>query len=123
MGNIVTFKPELCGVFLELLHFFVIYENKTQFQYIFLYIPLSRVTFGYHIQLDISFWNNIVTNLVLVVVFFASILGWVLKTKTYFSRNSPVFLLGKCYHFKTDGMYLALNSFQSYSAGALWAYF
>ncbi|KAM6199835.1 cysteine protease ATG4C isoform 1-T2 [Sarcoramphus papa] len=29
--------------------------------------------------------------------------SWVLKTKTYFSRNSPVFLLGKCYHFKTDG--------------------
>ncbi|KAJ7427679.1 Cysteine protease ATG4C [Willisornis vidua] len=28
--------------------------------------------------------------------------GWVLKTKTYFSRNSPVFLLGKCYHFKTE---------------------
>ncbi|XP_053104291.1 cysteine protease ATG4C [Hemicordylus capensis] len=28
--------------------------------------------------------------------------SWVLKTKTYFSRNSPVFLLGKCYHFKTD---------------------
>ncbi|XP_039195021.1 cysteine protease ATG4C isoform X3 [Crotalus tigris] len=28
--------------------------------------------------------------------------GWVLKTKTYFSRNSPVFLLGKCYHFKSD---------------------
>ncbi|XP_075472048.1 cysteine protease ATG4C [Ascaphus truei] len=25
--------------------------------------------------------------------------SWVLKTKTYFSRNSPVFLLGKCYHF------------------------
>ncbi|CAN8217168.1 unnamed protein product [Coccothraustes coccothraustes] len=29
--------------------------------------------------------------------------SWVLKTKTYFSRNSPVFLLGKCYHFKTEG--------------------
>ncbi|KAM6124309.1 cysteine protease ATG4C isoform 1-T1 [Pterocles gutturalis] len=28
--------------------------------------------------------------------------SWVLKTKTYFSRSSPVFLLGKCYHFKTD---------------------
>ncbi|XP_044285994.1 cysteine protease ATG4C isoform X2 [Varanus komodoensis] len=28
--------------------------------------------------------------------------SWVLKTKTYFNRNSPVFLLGKCYHFKTD---------------------
>nr|XP_013805419.1 PREDICTED: cysteine protease ATG4C [Apteryx mantelli mantelli] len=28
--------------------------------------------------------------------------SWVLKTKTYFSRNSPVFLLGKCYHFKSD---------------------
>uniref|UniRef100_A0A8C9F944 Cysteine protease n=1 Tax=Pavo cristatus TaxID=9049 RepID=A0A8C9F944_PAVCR len=30
--------------------------------------------------------------------------SWVLKTKTYFSRNSPVFLLGKCYHFKSDGI-------------------
>ncbi|KAM4641541.1 cysteine protease ATG4C isoform 2-T3 [Discoglossus pictus] len=28
--------------------------------------------------------------------------SWVLKTKTYFRRNSPVFLLGKCYHFKCD---------------------
>lgn len=28
--------------------------------------------------------------------------SWVLKTKTYFSRNSPVFLLGKCYHFKNE---------------------
>ncbi|XP_065265297.1 cysteine protease ATG4C [Emys orbicularis] len=28
--------------------------------------------------------------------------SWVLKTKTYFSRNSAVFLLGKCYHFKSD---------------------
>ncbi|XP_053431929.1 cysteine protease ATG4C isoform X5 [Nycticebus coucang] len=27
---------------------------------------------------------------------------WVLKTKTYFSRNSPVLLLGKCYHFKYE---------------------
>ncbi|NXK31891.1 ATG4C protease, partial [Piprites chloris] len=34
--------------------------------------------------------------------------SWVLKTKTYFSRNSPVFLLGKCYHFKTEGEYRAL---------------
>uniref|UniRef100_A0A8C1JCB1 Cysteine protease n=1 Tax=Cyprinus carpio TaxID=7962 RepID=A0A8C1JCB1_CYPCA len=25
--------------------------------------------------------------------------SWVLKSKTAFSRNSPVFLLGKCYHF------------------------
>ncbi|NWY76855.1 ATG4C protease, partial [Erithacus rubecula] len=38
--------------------------------------------------------------------------SWVLKTKTYFSRNSPVFLLGKCYHFKTEGEYRALHSFQ-----------
>ncbi|NXM68812.1 ATG4C protease, partial [Serilophus lunatus] len=45
--------------------------------------------------------------------------SWVLKTKTYFSRNSPVFLLGKCYHFKTEGEYRALHSFQSCSAGAL----
>uniref|UniRef100_A0A8C6Y838 Cysteine protease n=1 Tax=Naja naja TaxID=35670 RepID=A0A8C6Y838_NAJNA len=37
----------------------------------------------------ISAWNNMKY-------------GWVLKTKTYFSRNSPVFLLGKCYHFKSD---------------------
>ncbi|XP_053325250.1 cysteine protease ATG4C [Spea bombifrons] len=28
--------------------------------------------------------------------------SWVLKTKTYFRRNSPVLLLGKCYHFKYD---------------------
>ncbi|XP_035642792.1 cysteine protease ATG4C [Oncorhynchus keta] len=28
--------------------------------------------------------------------------SWALKSKTYFSRNSPVFLLGKCYHFKAD---------------------
>ncbi|XP_063283931.1 cysteine protease ATG4C [Pelobates fuscus] len=28
--------------------------------------------------------------------------SWVLKTKTYFRRNSPVFLLGKCYHFKGE---------------------
>ncbi|NXS28501.1 ATG4C protease, partial [Pomatostomus ruficeps] len=42
--------------------------------------------------------------------------SWVLKTKTYFSRNSPVFLLGKCYHFKTEGEYRALHSFQSSSA-------
>ncbi|NXL17248.1 ATG4C protease, partial [Setophaga kirtlandii] len=43
--------------------------------------------------------------------------SWVLKTKTYFSRNSPVFLLGKCYHFKTEGEYRALHSSQSFSAG------
>lgn len=29
--------------------------------------------------------------------------GWVLRIKTKFSRNSPVFLLGKCYHFKSEG--------------------
>ncbi|KAM4720795.1 cysteine protease ATG4C [Rhinophrynus dorsalis] len=28
--------------------------------------------------------------------------SWVLKTKTYFRRTSPVFLLGKCYHFKYE---------------------
>ncbi|XP_053549642.1 cysteine protease ATG4C [Bombina bombina] len=28
--------------------------------------------------------------------------SWVLKTKTFFKRNSPVFLLGKCYHFKYE---------------------
>uniref|UniRef100_A0A8C5PLU7 Cysteine protease n=1 Tax=Leptobrachium leishanense TaxID=445787 RepID=A0A8C5PLU7_9ANUR len=28
--------------------------------------------------------------------------SWVLKTKTYFTRRSPVFLLGKCYHFKFE---------------------
>ncbi|NXB54840.1 ATG4C protease, partial [Leucopsar rothschildi] len=44
--------------------------------------------------------------------------SWVLKTKTYFSRNSPVFLLGKCYHFKTEGEYRAVHSFQSSSAGS-----
>ncbi|XP_055364324.1 cysteine protease ATG4C isoform X3 [Betta splendens] len=29
-------------------------------------------------------------------------LGWALTTKTSFSRNSPVLLLGKCYHFKAE---------------------
>lgn len=29
--------------------------------------------------------------------------SWVLRTRTYFRRNSPVFLLGKCYHFKLEG--------------------
>ncbi|XP_041647825.1 cysteine protease ATG4C [Cheilinus undulatus] len=28
--------------------------------------------------------------------------SWALKLKTSFSRNSPVFLLGKCYHFKVE---------------------
>ncbi|XP_061635410.1 cysteine protease ATG4C isoform X1 [Phyllopteryx taeniolatus] len=28
--------------------------------------------------------------------------SWALKAKTSFSRNSPVVLLGKCYHFKAD---------------------
>ncbi|KAK1164282.1 cysteine protease ATG4C isoform X2 [Acipenser oxyrinchus oxyrinchus] len=28
--------------------------------------------------------------------------SWILKSKTYFSRNSPVLLLGKCYHFKAE---------------------
>ncbi|XP_072245182.1 cysteine protease ATG4C [Leuresthes tenuis] len=28
--------------------------------------------------------------------------SWVLKSKTSFSRNSPVLLLGKCYHFKAE---------------------
>lgn len=28
--------------------------------------------------------------------------SWALKTKTSFSRNSPVLLLGKCYHFKVE---------------------
>ncbi|XP_001514370.1 cysteine protease ATG4C isoform X1 [Ornithorhynchus anatinus] len=37
----------------------------------------------------ISAWNNMKYS-------------WVLKTKTYFSRNSPVLLLGKCYHFKSE---------------------
>lgn len=37
----------------------------------------------------ISAWNNVKYS-------------WMLKTKTSFSRNSAVFLLGKCYHFKAD---------------------
>ncbi|XP_054430136.1 cysteine protease ATG4C isoform X2 [Pteronotus mesoamericanus] len=37
----------------------------------------------------VSAWNNMKYS-------------WVLKTKTYFSRNSPVLLLGKCYHFKCE---------------------
>ncbi|XP_068095435.1 cysteine protease ATG4C [Hyperolius riggenbachi] len=28
--------------------------------------------------------------------------SWVLRTRTFFRRNSPVFLLGKCYHFKQE---------------------
>ncbi|KAM9324651.1 cysteine protease ATG4C [Gastrophryne carolinensis] len=28
--------------------------------------------------------------------------SWVVRTKTYFRRTSPVFLLGKCYHFKLE---------------------
>nr|DBA17793.1 TPA: hypothetical protein GDO54_016116 [Pyxicephalus adspersus]DBA17794.1 TPA: hypothetical protein GDO54_016116 [Pyxicephalus adspersus] len=37
----------------------------------------------------LSAWNNVKYS-------------WVLKTRTYFRRNSPVFLLGKCYHFKLE---------------------
>ncbi|XP_013869734.1 cysteine protease ATG4C [Austrofundulus limnaeus] len=36
-----------------------------------------------------SVWNNLKYS-------------WVFKSKTSFSRNSPVFLLGKCYHFKAE---------------------
>ncbi|KAG9473149.1 hypothetical protein GDO78_014009 [Eleutherodactylus coqui] len=37
----------------------------------------------------LSAWNNVKYS-------------WVLRTKTYFKRSSPVFLLGKCYHFKYE---------------------
>ncbi|KAJ8392544.1 hypothetical protein AAFF_G00074220 [Aldrovandia affinis] len=39
--------------------------------------------------------------------------SWVLKSKTYFSRNSPVFLLGKCYHFKAEDAESPLESSSS----------
>ncbi|KAG2461483.1 cysteine protease ATG4C [Polypterus senegalus] len=36
--------------------------------------------------------------------------SWMLKTKTRFSRNSPVFLLGKCYHFKAEDEEASMDS-------------
>ncbi|KAG7487652.1 hypothetical protein MATL_G00025700 [Megalops atlanticus] len=41
--------------------------------------------------------------------------SWALKSKTYFSRNSPVFLLGKCYHFKAEDVDAASGSSSSES--------
>uniref|UniRef100_A0A671W6T3 Cysteine protease n=1 Tax=Sparus aurata TaxID=8175 RepID=A0A671W6T3_SPAAU len=37
-----------------------------------------------------------------MTAFISVFLGWALKSKTSFSRNSPVLLLGKCYHFKAE---------------------
>ncbi|MBN3316146.1 ATG4C protease, partial [Atractosteus spatula] len=39
--------------------------------------------------------------------------SWILKTKTCFSRNSPVFVLGKCYHFKAEEMESSLEGCSS----------
>ncbi|XP_064187990.1 cysteine protease ATG4C [Anguilla rostrata] len=45
--------------------------------------------------------------------------SWVLKSKTCFSRNSPVFILGKCYHFKAEDAESPLASSGSYIDGDL----
>ncbi|XP_014891678.1 cysteine protease ATG4C [Poecilia latipinna] len=41
--------------------------------------------------------------------------SWALKSKTAFSRSSPVFLLGKCYHFKADDDDYPSEDFQGFS--------
>uniref|UniRef100_A0A8C3QNT8 Cysteine protease n=1 Tax=Cyanoderma ruficeps TaxID=181631 RepID=A0A8C3QNT8_9PASS len=46
--------------------------------------------------------------------------SWVLKTKTYFSRNSPVFLLGKCYHFKTEEISGNVEEFRRDFISRIW---
>ncbi|XP_072430136.1 cysteine protease ATG4C [Chiloscyllium punctatum] len=38
--------------------------------------------------------------------------SWVVRTKTNFSRDTPVFLLGKCYHFKSEGMVESASGFR-----------
>lgn len=37
-------------------------------------------------------------------------LGWTLKTKTNFEKDSPIFILGRCYHRRPDGKpYIDVN--------------
>lgn len=70
-------------------YFSVIVHPKCFIPYIMLYFFLV--------------WCSIVFLLLFSCLLVFFITGWALKTKTSFSRNSAVFLLGKCYHFKADG--------------------